>query len=140
MVSQHSSNPKLQLIHLFHRVLFCWITGNGDMHLKNWSLFENARLIELSPAYDLLNTVILTDDEEESALALDDRKAGFDHPLLVDYFGRGVCKVNDRMIEKTIARLSAVKWKERISDSRMSADSKKRYQELVEHRLKITGQ
>ena len=45
-------------------------SGYGDMHLKNWSLIENGALIELAPAYDLLNTTVLLDDEEESALCL----------------------------------------------------------------------
>ena len=137
MVREHCSNLRLQLVHLFHRVLFCWITGNGDMHLKNWSLIERGPLIELSPAYDLLNTAILTNDEEESALTLDDRKTGFDRPLLVDYFGREICEINERMVEKTIDQLAAVKWKERITNSRMSGDSKRRYQEVVEHRLSL---
>ena len=70
MVREHCSNPKLQMVKLFQRVLFCWVTGNGDMHLKNWSLIENGPLIELAPAYDLINTKVLIDDEEESALTL----------------------------------------------------------------------
>ncbi|MFO7749631.1 MAG: HipA domain-containing protein, partial [Desulfobacteraceae bacterium] len=71
------------------------------MHLKNWSLLENGKLIELAPAYDLLNTRILTDDDEESALQLDEKKTDFDRALLVDYFGREICGLNDRMIECT---------------------------------------
>lgn len=109
------------------------------MHLKNWSLIENGPLIELSPAYDFLNTVLLTHDEEDSALALDDRKTGFDRSLLLEYFGREVCKINDRMIENTLSRLALVNWTEGISTSCLSIDQQKQYLELVEYRLNLLG-
>lgn len=137
MIREHCSNSKLQLARLFHRVLFCWVTGNGDMHLKNWSLVENGPLIELSPVYDLLNTVILTDDDEESALALDDKKAGFDKALLMDYFGRDVCELNDRMLRKTLGQLQAVGWQSRIAESQLDVAARQQYAELVEHRMEI---
>lgn len=137
MIREHCSNPKLQLARLFHRVLFCWVTGNGDMHLKNWSLVENGPLIELSPVYDLLNTVILTDDDEESALALNDKKAGFDRALLLDYFGRDVCELNDRMLGKTLGQLQAVDWQKRIEESQLDVSARQQYIALVAHRLKI---
>jgi serine/threonine protein kinase HipA of HipAB toxin-antitoxin module len=43
MIREHCSHHKLQLARLFHRVLFCWEAGNGDMYLKSWPLVENAR-------------------------------------------------------------------------------------------------
>jgi serine/threonine-protein kinase HipA len=40
------------------RLTFCVLIGNGDMHLKNWSLiYPDGRHPILSPAYDLLSTV-----------------------------------------------------------------------------------
>lgn len=40
------------------RLLFNTLTGNGDAHLKNWSLrYENPTAARLSPAYDLVSTV-----------------------------------------------------------------------------------
>ena len=139
MIREHCSNPKLQLARLFHRVLFCWITGNGDMHLKNWSLVENGPLIELSPVYDFLNTVILTDDDEESALALNDQKTGFDRELLLDYFAREVCEIKDRMIAKTLEQLHTVNWQEQIESSFMDRASQASYWKLVKRRLEVLG-
>ncbi|MGJ8638031.1 MAG: type II toxin-antitoxin system HipA family toxin [Opitutaceae bacterium] len=135
MIREHCSNPKLQLARLFHRVLFCWVTGNGDMHLKNWSLVENGPLIELSPVYDFLNTVILTDDDEESALSLDDKKVGFDKALLIDYLGREVCELNDRMLNKTLGHLESVDWRTRIKQSYLDEPAQLKYQEVVEQRM-----
>lgn len=137
VVREHCSNPRLQLVLLFHRVLFCWITGNGDMHLKNWSLIENGSLIELAPAYDLLNTHVLIDDEEESALALDDCKSGWDRGLLVDYFGKKICSVSDRMIAKILNQLRSVDWERSIYQSALDEDARQQYVALVRKRLGI---
>jgi serine/threonine-protein kinase HipA len=136
VIREHCSNPRLQLVRLFHRVLFCWVTGNGDMHLKNWSLVEKGPLIELAPAYDLLNTKILIDDEDESALTLADRKGGLDRQLLVDYFGREVCGVNAKMIEKTLNQLKKVEWHRTISESRLPVEIAPQYEALVMDRLR----
>jgi len=135
MAKEHCSNAKLQLVKLFHRVLFCWITGNGDMHLKNWSLIENGKLIELAPAYDLLNTKVLIDDDDESALSLDDRKSGFGKALLIDYFGREVCALNERMVAKTLEQIKAVEWELLILGSHMDFESGQAYNALVRERL-----
>lgn len=137
MIEAHCSNPRLQLVRLFQRVLFCWVTGNGDMHLKNWSLLENGKLIELAPAYDLLNTRILTDDDEESALELDGRKTGFDRSLLINYFGREICGLNDRMIEKTTQALKSANWDLSIHGSKLSVDDSIQYLQLVHERLEL---
>lgn len=135
MVKERCSNPRLQLVRLFQRVLFCWVTGNGDMHLKNWSLLENGKLIELAPAYDLLNTLILTNDDEESALELDGRKTDFDRSLLIDYFGREVCGLNDRMIEKTTQALQSANWDLTIHGSKLSVDDSIQYLQIVHERM-----
>ena len=139
MINEHCSNPRLQLVRLFHRILFCWITGNGDMHLKNWSLIENGKLIELAPAYDLLNTKVLIDDDDESALPLDDRKSGFGKDLLVDYFGRDICGLNERMVAKTLEQMKAVEWELLILGSHMNFESGQAYITLVRERLGCLG-
>lgn len=137
MIREHCSNPTLQLVKLFQRIVFCWVTGNGDMHLKNWSLIENGRLIELAPAYDLLNTMILINDEDENALTLDGQKSGFDRRLLIDYFGREICSINERMINKTLNQLKAVDWSAHISASNLSPDAGKQYEQLVRQRMEL---
>lgn len=135
MIGEHCGNPKLQLVKLFQRVLFCWVTGNGDMHLKNWSLIENGTLIELAPAYDLINTKVLIDDDDECALTLDGHKSGFDRRVLVDYFGREVCGINERMIGRTLDQLKAVDWDQQIQASKLPKEAKRQYQALVRQRL-----
>lgn len=85
IIKQYATNSGLDVIKYFRLVLFCFLTGNNDMHLKNFSLMHTERGILLSPAYDLLNVnLIYSKDQEELALTLNARKrkikrADFDH-------------------------------------------------------------
>ncbi len=65
----HSANPKLDQLFLFELTLFSFLTGNNDMHLKNFSMIHSSRGWLLSPAYDLLNVaIVLPEDKKELAL------------------------------------------------------------------------
>jgi serine/threonine-protein kinase HipA len=67
--------PGIDAVDLFERVLFSFICGNSDMHLKNYSLLETPQGMRLSPAYDLVSTVLaIPDDPEESALTINGKK------------------------------------------------------------------
>lgn len=56
--------------------------GNGDAHLKNWSLiYPDGRTARLSPAYDLVSTVTYVRTEESLALNLAKSKAFADADL-----------------------------------------------------------
>ena len=71
MIRQYSSAPLLDVVNFWEIVLFSWLAGNADMHLKNFSLFRPADNYMLSPAYDLLSTaIVMPDDNEELALTL----------------------------------------------------------------------
>jgi serine/threonine-protein kinase HipA len=71
-----SSNPGLDVVNFFELVLFSFLTGNADMHLKNFSLLHQpATGPVLSPAYDLLATALVNPaDGEELALTLNGKK------------------------------------------------------------------
>lgn len=74
-LDSYSDNTLLDKILYFELTLFCFLTGNNDMHLKNFSMIESPSGWILSPAYDLLNVSILNpDDEEELALTLVGKK------------------------------------------------------------------
>lgn len=75
LVSELSSFPGLDLFNLFELTLFNYITGNNDMHLKNFSLIDRDVAWQLSPAYDLLNVNLINEkDNEESALTISGKK------------------------------------------------------------------
>lgn len=75
LVSELSSFPGLNLYNLFELTLFNYITGNNDMHLKNFSLIDRDDVWQLSPAYDLINVNLVNEkDNEESGLTIAGKK------------------------------------------------------------------
>jgi serine/threonine-protein kinase HipA len=74
-IFRYSENKMFDVITFFDVVLFCFLTGNSDMHLKNYSFIYNDGM-HFSPAYDLLNTrIVVPDDKEESALTINGKKS-----------------------------------------------------------------
>jgi serine/threonine-protein kinase HipA len=76
LISTYCTNKGLDTLNFFELVLFCYLTGNNDMHLKNFTLIHHSdRTVSLSPAYDLLNVnLIFPADSEELALTLNGKK------------------------------------------------------------------
>jgi len=77
VIHRHCTNPGLDALRFLEVNLFCFLTGNADMHLKNFSLLRTTQgEIRLAPAYDLLPTVLLLpEDREECALTLHEKKS-----------------------------------------------------------------
>ena len=76
-ILRFSANPRLDVINFFEVVLFCLLTGNADMHLKNFSLIDipEKEGMNLAPAYDLLSTaLVMPSDDEDLALTLNGKK------------------------------------------------------------------
>lgn len=75
LILTYCTNTGLDILKYFELLLFCYLTGNNDMHLKNFSLIHLEESIVLSPAYDLLNVnLVFPKDKEEMALLLNGRK------------------------------------------------------------------
>ena len=75
LIKTHSSAPILDVINFWEIVVFSWLTGNADMHLKNFSLFKPTENYMLTPAYDLISTsIVMPEDDEELALTLNGKK------------------------------------------------------------------
>ena len=70
IIDKFSISPVLDKSEFFFRLLFCYITGNSDMHLKNFSLIDSGVGFVLSPAYDLLPVKIIINDADDLALTL----------------------------------------------------------------------
>lgn len=74
-LGSYSTNTLLDKIFYFDLAIFSFLTGNNDMHLKNFSMIEGPSGWVLSPAYDLLNVaIIFPEDSEELALTLVGKK------------------------------------------------------------------
>ena len=103
-IEQYSSRKGLDLTELFIRLVFCFVTGNSDMHLKNFSLIETsagAGKYVLSPAYDLLPVnLILPEDKEETALTLNGKKSNIQRRDFIS-FAKG-CGIAEETASKLI--------------------------------------
>lgn len=80
IIRQHSARPAIDLARFFRRLIVFALVGNCDAHLKNFSLLEAREGLRLSPAYDILNTVVYDGYDQELALSIGGRKAHFDSP------------------------------------------------------------
>ncbi len=76
LLRQYSIYPGLDAVDLFERVIFNYLIGNSDMHLKNYSLIETQQGMHLAPAYDLVSTIlIIPQDTEDTALTINGKKS-----------------------------------------------------------------
>ena len=135
-IIQYSGTPKLDLTNYMQLLLFCFVTGNNDMHLKNFSLYRPVKDYQLTPAYDLVNVAIANPkDAEELALTLSGRKAR----LRLDDFldAAKTMGLEENVVLRLIAGLQKAlpKWQTLIRDSFLSEEMKNRYEELVISRL-----
>ncbi len=136
-VLQYSSLPKMDATNFLEVILFSWLTGNNDMHLKNFSLYETINeTIRLTPAYDLLNVVIINPkDDEELALTLNGRKKKIkkdDFLKCANSLGIEPIIV-DRLITKYVNLLP--KFEKMIQDSFLSEELKGKYCDLLSERV-----
>ena len=85
IIDKYSCQTGLDMTELYLRLVFSFVIGNSDMHLKNFSLIETAPCsgrYKLSPAYDLLPVnVIMPEDKEQLALAMNGKKEIFDEKI-----------------------------------------------------------
>jgi serine/threonine-protein kinase HipA len=140
-IKKYSSAPMLDVQRYWEVVLFSWITGNSDMHCKNFSLVDTGSgEYALSPAYDLL-AVLLADpaDTEEMAMSftVGGEKSGFDRNTFMTAFTQsGIpIAVANKMIERMKSNLP--KWDELIHQSFLSPKMKADYCHLLKKRIEL---
>jgi len=138
LILQYSSNPLLDALTFFEVTVFSFLTGNADMHLKNFSLLDyRTGMTGLSPAYDLLSTRLVIpekDDNEEMALTLNGRKRNF---KLNDFYIFGErLKLTEKQVQNSLNKFSKQldKVLNFVDFSFLSADFKESYKELIQKR------
>jgi len=142
LIDTYCTFPVIEKVKLFRLVLFNFLIGNEDMHLKNYSIIRKDEKVELSPGYDLLNsTIVLKGDAEEIALSLAGKKKNLDRNVLVNYFGKERCLLTEKVINNSLQALGRAKetWYLLINTSFLSDEFKNKYISLLEKRLKILG-
>lgn len=136
-IAQFSSVPKMDVANFFEVILFSWLTGNNDMHLKNFSLYEPADgAIRLTPAYDLLNASIINPkDDEELALTLNGRKKKLNR---VDFIKAAeAIGIDEITVNKLIAKYTkqVPAMVQLIKDSFLNEELKEAYIALIKERI-----
>lgn len=142
LIDSFCTFPVIEKAKLFRLVLFNFLVGNEDMHLKNYSLITLGDKTELSPAYDLLNTtMVLKGGAEEIALSIAGKKKNLKRKDLVDYFGKDRCGLTARIIENNLQALymAIPEWKNLLDICFLANELKEKYYSLLEKRIKVVG-
>jgi len=135
-ILKFSDNPGFDLLTFFEVLLFSFLTGNNDMHLKNFSLLKNQHgKHNLSPAYDLVPAaLLLEDDKEELALTLNARKSRL---KMADFLALQLyLQIPDKSMQTLLKKFSAILpvWFSIIETGFISDDMKTRYKDLIRSR------
>jgi serine/threonine-protein kinase HipA len=141
-IEEFCTFPMVEKARLFRLTLFNFITGNEDMHLKNFSIIRREGKVELSPAYDLLNTSIaLGNAIEELAIPLRGKKRRITANDLIEYFGKERLGLTERVIDQTAQTFVAAKeqWLKLIEISFLSDKMKTAYTTLLAKRAQNAG-
>lgn len=139
MIKRYSFAPMLDLVNFWEVVVFSWITGNSDMHLKNFSLIsQTPGNYVLSQAYDLLNVhLIFPEDDEELALTLDGKKKRIDRKS----FERAMASsgLEKKVVENIFNKFKSVarQWYDFIDISFLPSQLKEKYKEEIAGRLDL---
>ena len=137
-ISKYSSAPGFDAISFFEIALFSFLTGNTDMHLKNFSIIKNEEnQYRLSPAYDLLSTALaLPNDKEQMALTLNGKKSRINKNDFKQFADK--LTISNSVIEKILAKqLSlATEFESLINISFLPNEMKEQYVNLIHTRIK----
>ena len=137
VILKYSRNPGLDVVNYFEQVLFLFLTGNADMHLKNFSLIKlPGRGYVLSPAYDLVATALVNPaDKEDLALTLNGKKKKITRNDFITAFRTLDFdpKQQENIFRKMINTKSA--WMDFIGISFLSDEFKDRLINIIEQRF-----
>ena len=137
-IGEYSRDTLLDKLYFLELSIFSFLTGNNDMHLKNFSMINTDSKWVLAPAYDLLNVVIVnTDDREELALTLEGKKKKLRRSNF-EWLGK-VLELNEKQIEGVFKRFIknkpvAIEW---LDNSFLSKNFKEKYKVLLEEKYLI---
>lgn len=137
-IIRYSTNPGFDIISFFDQVVFSFLTGNNDMHMKNFSLFKDPKIgYKLSPAYDMLaSELVVEGDDEELALTLNGKKKKISRKDFESAMER--FKIDQRAFQNIFKRFekALLKWHEFIEISFLPSEMKKEFHSMVKRKAK----
>ena len=135
-IVKYSVNPGLDITNFFEQVLFSFLTGNADMHLKNFSLIDNPDIGHiLSPAYDMIaSNLVVEGDDEELALTLNGKKKKIRKKDFMEAINR--FNIDKKAIENMFNKFksSLNNWHNFVDISFLPDDMKNSYHDLIRKR------
>ena len=136
-IAKYSTNPGLDLVNFSEQILFCFLTGNADMHLKNFSLIRQPGIgVTLSPSYDLVATTLVNpEDKEDAALTLNGKKNRMKRSDFVAAYTS--MRLDEKQQENIFNKMNRAKekWLEFIDISFLSSNFKDAYKQLINERF-----
>jgi len=136
-IVKYSANPGLDIFNFFEQVLFSFLTGNADMHLKNFSLIDNPELgYVLSPAYDMIASCLVVEgDKEEFALTLNGKKKKIKKKDFLEAINR--FSLDAKVIENIFNKFrnSVKKWHDFIDISFLPEEMRIAYHDVIRERV-----
>lgn len=134
---EHSSAPLLDCIILFERILLFFVLGNGDAHLKNFSLLKKPGLgYRLSPVYDIVNSrLALPLEREEMSLSINGKRNKLRREDFLSFAAS--MEIPDKTVSTILNRLRKNKdtIKAQIDSSLLSQEERNRFWSIYEERL-----
>ena len=137
LIDQFCTFPAIEKLKLFNLTLFNYLVGNEDMHLKNFSAIRRDLKVELSPAYDLLNSTIILNPQEELALPLRGKKNKLKKDDFFVYFAKERLGLTQKSIGQTVSRIVMAfpRWTDLIQNCFLSDSLKTQYIDLLNKRF-----
>ena len=136
-IARYSTVPQLDVVNYYEEVIFCWITGNNDMHLKNFSMLSQEKgRYKFSSAYDLLNVAIVNPtDTEELALTLNGKKSRISRRDFIEAASKA--GVSEKIIDGLVAHFKQCLpiWEKKIKESFLSESMKEKHKKLIRNRI-----
>lgn len=140
-IEKYSAQPGLDKLSFFEMTVFSFLSGNADMHLKNFALLTTKEnIVQLSPAYDMVNTKLaMPADAEEMALTLNAKKRKLNRNDF-DRLGIGL-GIPEKVLQQTYHKFSRQMSNamDMIRISFLKAADKKAYIQLMLERGKRIG-
>ena len=135
-IVKYSVHPVLDVVNFYEQVLFSFLTGNADMHLKSFSLYNQPGIgYTLSPAHDLLATALVNpDDREELALTLNGKKRNIRKKDFAAAFT--TAQLDEKQQKNIFAKFDKAvpRWIDFVDISFLDAELKEAYKQLVKER------
>lgn len=134
LIQKYASEPLIEILKLYRLLVFAWWTGNGDMHLKNFSLFADEKgLIKLTPAYDLLCTRLVIPYDQLS-LSVQGKKDKLNRKVWLEF--AKYCRLSERAASRVLDRQTSALNEANvlIEHSFLPDDQKKDYKDLLSSR------